>query len=346
MKTRYVFIIIISVLIASRIALPYLVLWYATTEINKRPNYHVKIADLNFHLLEGKVTVVNAKLWKKDIDSKDPIFTVKHLSFSLQWRELFKGKLAVKIRANRPVITIVDISEDQKRKEKIPQNKNINKNFKSFAPPNIIQITVDNGAIYYKKEQIEHPFTIYLKKMNVNYHYRGSDSTFDLTARAMDSGDLSVNGKFNPLVKTPTFYIKLSIKELSLPKINDFLKQYTDVKTKTGSFSLFLEVAGAHQKITGYAKPFVKNLKIEEEKNAGLGQKVYEGAISLANNILKNVDKKSTATKIKFSGDIDDPDISIFSLIGYFIRHGFIEALLPSVDNSLSMHDIIYGQNK
>jgi hypothetical protein len=41
---------------------------------------------------------------------------------------------------------------------------------------------------------------------------------------------------------------------------------------------------------------------------------------------------------------VNDPDTSILSIIGYLIQHGFIRSLLPQIDNTIGMEDVIYGK--
>ncbi len=344
-----IIITVILLIMVVRIALPYAALRYVTSEISQKTEYYAKISDLNLYLFQGKSVLTNMRLWKKDLKFKDPYLKVDRISFSIHWSALLKGKLVGKINIQHPIITIIDTSAPGKKKQQIQISEQSIKIFKSLMPLDINQTIVNNGEVYFKNNQVRNPFNIYLKNLNMTLknmqnigRKTGLVSTLSLKCKIMDNADFVIQGKFNPSIKTPTFYVQASLEELELPKINSFLKKYTNVKTKSGSFSLFFEAAAASGKIKGYAKPFVKNLQIEEEKNANLGQKIYEGAISIAYKILKNNEQKSTATQINISGKIDDPNISLFSIIGNLLYHGFIQALIPSVDNKISMEDINY----
>lgn len=347
----YSFIIVILVLIAVRVALPYIALNYVTSEINKTTEYRTKIADINLYLLQGKATVIDTRVWKKNLKISDPFLSIAKVNFSIQWRALLKGKLVGKINIKHPVINFIDTPTSSENKQQAQISEESIKIFKSLMPVVINQATVSAGEIYYKNNQAKPAINLYIKDINITLKNiqnidgeNGLVSSFSLYAKAMESGNLTVQGKFDPLQKIPTFYVKASIKGLSLPELNTYLKKYTDIKTSSGSFSLFFEASAAQGRIKGYAKPFVKNLQIQKEKNSSLGQDIYEETIAAAYKLLKNPKQKSVATQINLSGKIDDPNASVFPLIGYLLHHAFIQALLPTVDNKFSMKDIVYPE--
>ncbi len=348
-QTKYIILVaILSLIVVIRLLLPYWALWYITSRINKTPNYHVKIADLKLNLLQGEVALDSVSLWKRNMSTTDPIFKVDNINFSLQWSALLKGKIVEKIIVQRPIITILDISDNHKKKEEPKITEQSVKVFPSLSPLNINEIIVHDGIIYFRNDRSKKPFNLYIKKINVSVkniqnlarQHQELSAVLNLTAQAMDSADLFINLKFNPAIKTPTFSLQASLKDLPLTQINPFLKEYTNIETKAGTFSVYLEAKADQSRITGYVKPFLKGLQIKEENKGNLAQKIYEGAISTAHNILKNPTQETTATKIQISGNIDDPEASMLSIIGNLLRHGFIDGLLPKIDNNIPSHNI------
>lgn len=353
-RAKYTILTVILLLtIITSLLLPYLALRYITSTINRSPDYKVKIADVNLSLLQGKAVIVDMRLWKKKLNIPDPIIKINNIEFSVQWYALFKGKLVAKIVLQRPIITIFDIDDNQKNTQTMKISEQSIKIFKSLLPININEIIVQDGTFYFKNNQSKNPFNLYMKKINIsikniqNIKHQPQELTaiLNLNAHVMDSASLSINLKFNPAINTPTFYLKSSLEELSLPQINSFLRKYTDLETKAGIFSFYLEAIAKQGKINGYIKPFLKNLEIKKEKNESLSQKIYEDAVSIAHNILKNPSQETTATKINITGDIDDPDVSILSIIRYLLSHGFIDALLPEIDDRLPRQNIINFKN-
>ena len=102
------------------------------------------------------------------------------------------------------------------------------------------------------------------------------------------------------------------------------------------------------EKITGYAKPLIKNLQVIEQDKNDMSpiEALYKNAVQVVAKILENPKTKKVATKININGDIDDPDIDILSIISNLLRNAFIQALLPQLDHSVEMKDINLNSKK
>jgi hypothetical protein len=96
----------------------------------------------------------------------------------------------------------------------------------------------------------------------------------------------------------------------------------------------------------GYAKPFLKNLQISPAKASNPIEAIYDGALVVISKIVTNHKQNTIATKINISGNIEDPNTNIISILGYILSHAFIQALVPSVDHDVKMQDIFYGKRK
>jgi hypothetical protein len=49
---------------------------------------------------------------------------------------------------------------------------------------------------------------------------------------------------------------------------------------------------------------------------------------------------------VEFHGDISNPNVSIWYLIGEVLRNAFIEALYPALDNSVNINSVGTGNQK
>ncbi|MEI9806980.1 MAG: hypothetical protein WDO16_03345 [Bacteroidota bacterium] len=56
--------------------------------------------------------------------------------------------------------------------------------------------------------------------------------------------------------------------------------------------------------------------------------------------MLTNHKKDQLATKAEFEGSLDNPDISIWVIIGQLLRNAFIQALYPSLENSINLNSV------
>jgi tRNA(Ile)-lysidine synthase TilS/MesJ len=56
--------------------------------------------------------------------------------------------------------------------------------------------------------------------------------------------------------------------------------------------------------------------------------------------IFKNHNKEQLATRVEFEGNIKKPDIDIWELIGEILKNAFIQALYPSLENSVNISQL------
>jgi len=67
---------------------------------------------------------------------------------------------------------------------------------------------------------------------------------------------------------------------------------------------------------------------------------IWESLIELVGWVLNNKEKDQIATKASFEGSIKNPDVDIWSTIGQLLRNAFIQALYPSLENSISLNSV------
>jgi hypothetical protein len=346
---QFIVIFIIIILIIIRLSLPYFLLNYVTKQINKIPEYRAKIADLHVNLWRGSYTLVNIQLWKKNKNLRVPFFQADRIDFSIEWSTILRGKFVAKIRADKPILNFV--TDPNKKNEQLSIDDYWLNIVKSLFPLNINRLDIHKGIIYFRSFSGNPPFTLAVKNIeafieNMQKVKNKSlllPSTFSFEGKTSAGGMMKISGKYNPFNKLPTFDLKAAIGVLSVSKIAPLLKHYTDIEVVGGSFSLYGEAAAIDGKIEGYAKPFLKNLKIDTSGDNPI-ETIYETLVAGAAKILENQDTKTIATKINLSGRVDDPDTSILSIIGYLLRHAFLQALLPQVDNTVKIQDLIYGK--
>jgi hypothetical protein len=348
----WIILVVAIALIILRLCLPYILIDYATKQINKIPGYHVKIPDLDVHLWRGSYAFKGLELNKIQNSIPVPFFKSDILDLSVEWRALFQGAFVAKIVATHPVVNFV--TDDKGHNEQLTISSQWLDIVKTLFPLKFNRIEAQNGEVYFRSYTSDPPFKIFLNKLdmqmtnlqNADHSSKLLYATYKVTAESGSKGSLEIDGKFNPVIKTPTFYISVSLKGLSVVELKSFLKSYTKVDMKGGTFSLYGEAAAADGKIKGYVKPFIKNLQIGSTKpQTNPFQAVYNGAAAVVAKIIENHQKHTIATQVNISGNVNHPNDSILSIIGYMLRHAFIQALIPSVDNTIKMRDVLIGDD-
>lgn len=342
---HYLIVSTIIVLIGLRLSLPYAVKTYATNQMNKIPGYQASINDIDIHLWKGSYTIKDISLNKMKGIIPVPFFFAKQIDLSVEWMALLHGSLVAKATAHEPVLNFV--IEPSGRNQQLTIDKEWEFVAKTLFPLNFNKIKIQNGNIALHSFTGKPPFELSLK--NINFEIRNMRkvikstflfSTFNGTAQ-MNGGDFWVKGQVNPKSRQPTFILKTSLKSMKIEKANNFLMHFSRIDVSRGDFSLYGEIAAKNGKITGYAKPLIKDLKIfSPKKSKNPIEFLYKGFLEVGSKIVTNQKKHTIATKIKIKGNIDNPKTSTLSIIGYILRHAFIQALLPQIDNSVEMKDV------
>jgi hypothetical protein len=164
---------------------------------------------------------------------------------------------------------------------------------------------------------------------------------FGLNAIVLGNAPARIEGSLDPWAQQPTFDVNVEVKQVALPKVNPWLRQYIKADAESGDFELFLEIAAAEGKFKGYAKPILRDVNIvssEEEDNPL--RKLWEGIIEFAANVFENEQEEQVAARVPFTGTIEDPKASIWATIASVVRNAFVSAFARSLEGSISLRDV------
>ena len=117
--------------------------------------------------------------------------------------------------------------------------------------------------------------------------------------------------------------------------LNNFLRAYGDFDVSSGFFSLVTEVHVNNNQVTGYIKPFFKNMKVYDkrtDRDRGIFHQVYEMLVGGVANLLKNEPTQKVATKTNFSGAVEEIKTNTLQTIVELIKNAFFKAILPSFE--------------
>jgi hypothetical protein len=334
----------IILLIAFRIALPYIVLKYVNKKLTEIDGYTGRVRDIDIRLIRGAYKIIDIKLEKTNGKIPVPFFSAAVIDFSVEWKALFKGAIVGEIEAERPALNFV------KGPTKATSQTGIDKDWidvvDDLMPLKINRFAINNGEIHYRDFHSSPKVDVVLDQIyivasnlnNADDNKEELPSTVKATANGY-GGEVTMNMKIAPLKKVPTFDMNIEMKKLDLTKVNDFLKAYGNFDVQKGTFSVYAEAATKENKITGYVKPLISDLDVinwKEERDPVL-QKLWESLVGTAGWIFKNHPEDQLATRVNFEGDLNKPDYNIWEIIGETLQNAFIQALMPSIENTVNL---------
>jgi hypothetical protein len=338
---------IVILLISLRIALPYILLKWVNKELSLIKGYNGHVDDLDLALIRGAYTLKNTKLDKVGGKVPVPFFSAEVINLSLEWKALFRGSLVGKIGVEHPTLNFV------KGPTKETTQTDIDSNWieviKKLMPLRINQFEIINGEIHYRDFYSKPKIDLFTKDVYIlAENLSNAQHTHELlpsTAKASASiygGKATLNMKLNVLSKVPVFDAKAELVSLDISNLNNFLEAYGNFDVKQGKISIYMEAATKDNLIVGYTKPIIKDLKVvnwKEDKDRPL-KIAWETLIGAVAWIFKNHGNDQLATKVEFQGSRKSPNVNIMEIIGEVLYNAFIQALYPSLENSISINSV------
>ncbi len=348
-RTRRILLYVVLALIAIRIALPFVLLHFLNKRLADIPNYYGQAEDLDLALIRGAYRIENVFLDRVDSTTQErtPFIGAESIDLSVEWKALFHGSLVGELVIERP---LVNFTKDKVEPAQVQRDtSSLGDLLKDLMPLQINRVEAHRGEIHYidptsspkvdvKMDAVE------LLALNLRNSY---DSTVVLPAslRAdanVYGGTFVLNMKLNPLERDPTFDLDVSMKDMQLPLFNDFFQAYANVDVNRGTFGLYAEIATKERQFAGYVKPIVHDLDVlgPEDKGDTFFRKLWEGIAGTAGAILTNPREDHVATKLEFTGRLDDPNVHSWYAIIDLIRNAFIRALQPTIDREISIVNV------
>ncbi|MBK5286034.1 MAG: DUF748 domain-containing protein [Bacteroidia bacterium] len=350
MKKKYKILIgVVVLLIIIRLILPYIVLHHANRTLANMDGYYGHIDDIDLSLYRGAYIINNIYLNKLDSVSKaqTEFFKSPNVDLSVEWGALLHGSLVGELVFNSSELIFTKDKADLSDVKK--DTSDFRKLLKEFMPLKVNRFEVNDGTLHYIDSTSEPNVDVTLKQTHIlalNLKSVTDDnvelpSTVTAEAAAYE-GTLDFNMKLNALADDATFDLNAEIKKTNLVLLNDFFKAYGNFDVHRGNFGLYTEMAAKDGKFKGYVKPIIKDLDVvgPEDRHDKFFNKVWEHIVGAAGVILKNQKKDQVATKVAMEGSFENPKTNAVDAIWQVLRNAFIQALLPSVDNQISIKSV------
>ena len=159
-----------------------------------------------------------------------------------------------------------------------------------------------------------------------------------VTGKFMGSGQTVVGATFRPETDGPHFALAASIENTQMRAMNNLLRAHAKIDVVQGFFSVYSEFRVKNGVVRGYVKPLFKDMDVydaRQDKEKGLFQKIYEGLVGGASELLENMPRDEVATKAEISGRLEDPQASTWQVLVNLIQNAFFHAILPGFEQEL-----------
>lgn len=344
MKKTWIWVlVIIGILIAFRIALPFIVKSYVNNTIQELEGYTGSVDDVDLALIAGAFSIDDLVLFEDSLAIPVPFVSVSRIDASIDWRALFQGRITGEVKLVQPVVNFaVDEDATQDGTE-----VNWQEVIKDMIPIQINRFEIENGTISYYDFTFEPELDVYVQNFNllitnisnVESEDEKLPTSIKATGNSLGGGVLDIEAKMNALKEIPDIDMSLTMENVDMTALNDFIRAYTNTDVEQGTFNLYTEIVIDSAQLQGYVRPVLEDLQILdwEEEEGGFLKKAWEAIAEGVKLIFENPEEEQVATETPLAGDLNtmNLDAGIWPTIWGLFRNAFVEALSKQTKDAI-----------
>ena len=340
---------LIVVLVAARIALPFVVKHQVNARLASIPGYSGRVEGIGIGLLRGAYSLEDIAIYRVNGAAREPFFLARHIDFSVAWRELFHRKIVSEIKVEDATINFVAAVTREASQTDIDRRWQDVVN--DLFPLEVSHLEVTNSAVRYQDLTKAPHVDLFIKSMHLlatGLRNRGGEGGQEFPAEISVEGDTLGGGRLKlfisaePLALQPHFHLSAKIDNVNLPDLNESLQAYANVDVGRGTFRMAAEMAGKDGGFQGYVKPFFENLDFKNLADAKKGAftRIWEKVVAGLAWLVKNKPRDQVGTRIPFEGRFGDSKVGLWVTVTNLFRHGFIRAFNPTVEGSVHADNV------
>lgn len=348
LKTSYKIIIgIVIILILFRLMLPSIVKNYVNKELDNLPGYTGHVKDIDIHLLRGAYVIDSLVLKKRTDTSSYPFLQINRADLSIEWKQIFKGKLVGEVILEKPSIHILAETADLSKE---PSKEHWTETLKDLMPLTINRLEVTNGKFTYLDRSTSPHIDLHIDSMrlialnlaNIEDSLATKlPSSVSLSGTSIGQGHLKIDMKVNVLKEVPDFDMDMELTSVNLTSLNNFIKAQGKFDVERGNLDIYCELSLMNGELNGYVKPFIKNLKVldwkkdSKKEEGGILNAAKEAVIGLLGKVVENPKRKQIATTVPIKGNVNNPETNGWATFLGILKNAFIEALNRGIEGSV-----------
>lgn len=347
-KKTIVLVLLVLLLIAVRIALASIVVWYVNTIIDEAPGISGSVKDVDIALIQGAYQLNDVNLYQDGDNLQQPLLSASQIELSVLWSALFEGQIVTEIVMIAPKISLFDQSKDNIiESDSVLNEKTWLGLATDLTPLAIDKLTVVRGAfVMDAKDQLKRASfsveDVELEASNIAVAPQSPQiAELAFSGKVQGTADLSLTASFDPNEKVPTFDMNVEMDKINVSYLDALIKFYSPVDFEAGHIDLASELKAEKGAITGYFKVGIYELEvfswqedaIEDDDNPI--ELLGEAAGGMVAEIFENDDEQLIATRIPISGDLNNPDISAWEAFKGIVKNAFVQAYDLKLEDSV-----------
>ena len=339
-------LVIVALLVAARIALPYVVKDYLNRKMDRMGDYHGHVADVDIHLWRGAYSLTDLRIDKVDGKLPVPFFSAAMTDIALSWRALSHGTVRGRVEFDQASVNFVD--GGGKAAGQSGKGVDWRQQLQQLLPIQLDELVVRNSQVtfnnFVSKPRVD------LKVTDINgtvANLTNADRSkgrrvadLDAAAKVLGTAPLMAKASFDPLAREMLdFTFTLRVNDIQLKQLNDLARAYAKLDFAGGHGTFVMQLEAKDGALNGYAKPLLHDVQIfswkqdVEEEGKNPLQVAWEAVASGVTWLFKNHAKDQFATRVPISGRIDNKNISAWGAIIGVLHNAFVQAYTPKLED-------------
>jgi hypothetical protein len=349
-RTWRVVLIVLVVLVAVRLALPFIVTRYVNKVLSELEGYRGVIEEVDIHLFRGAYQIHGLKIYKVDGNKEIPFVDIPTTDLSIEWEALFQGAIVGEVGFIKPVLNFIASKKDGQpgtTTEQAGEDVDWTEPIKKLMPFDINRLRIDDGKVTFYDFSTKPEVDIFLENvqldaLNLNNAKDNPEklpSRIYLQALSIGNGQLNLAMRANVLKQVPDMDLDLRFENVNMTALNDFFGAYAKVDIEKGVFNLYSELAVNDGNITGYVKPLFNDLKVvdwKEDKEQPV-KLIWESMVGFLAEIFENQREDQFATRVPLEGQIADVNTPFWPALWNVFSNAFVQAFENNTDGTISI---------
>ncbi|HEY4221755.1 MAG TPA: DUF748 domain-containing protein [Myxococcota bacterium] len=332
--------VLVVALVVLRLALPSIILRVANHTLATMKGASAHIDDVDIALIRGAYVVKGLRVTMRDAKKgQPPLLHVDEADISIDWRALFDRSLVCQIVVRGATVRVISTKKQTKT---VPIGE-LQQKIKQLAPFDINRVRATNVTVAYLDDSGDRPAQVEIDNIalvatnltNSKKLSKAKVATVDVSGGVYNHGEIKVHADVDPFARLPTFSVAAEARHIPLTKLNELTREKLKIHFAKGSLSVFIEAELKDGAYHGYVKPLIHNMQLVNGKDPPLNQ-IVEGVATALSKLVENLPKKQIASKIPFSGTLENPNVDIVTTVAQLLRNAFVQALKPMIDGDIA----------
>lgn len=336
---------LLVLLVALRLALPYIVLHTLNKRMDRMGDYHGHVTDVDLHLWRGAYSLDGLEVVKVSGKVPVPLLKTPRMDIKLSWHTLLHGAIRASVDFHRPVLNFVDGSGESDTQA--GTGVDWRAQLQQLIPIRLDEVSVHDGTITFRNfvssPRVDLKATrvdaVITNLTNADRSQGRRVAHMRASAQILGEAPLETSASFDPLGKLGDFEYRLRVLHIDLTRLNDLARAYAKLDFASGQGDFVMELEARDGALRGYAKPLFHDMKIfswkqdveEDDKNPF--RIAWEALAQGITSIFKNHPHDQFATRVPIRGRIDNKKISAWKAIVNVLHNAFVKAYTPQLEH-------------